>query len=289
MRIVQNILFSGYGSSLFVPVNLAAGEAVSFDFVDTGDNHEGFRINFIDFLIELCQLTVGDDSHNYRLIGVKISGFPVQDSGAPVQLLDDHLIDLFVLFAYDLDLSLNVSGEEYFVQDDGVDQDKEDSVDDLLFVGEEHLENQDRKVKEIEHDRHRKPELFIQDKRWNIHSSRGGSCPDHDSDGKSDHQSAADGCEHPVAGDISKLRNSFKYTENDRVKETADQCCQCEHFSKDNCSKHEHNGVETEDEHGNGDIKIMLKRNSKTSRSPGDQVIWKNKDDNTERIDGVAD
>src|SRR5699024_4754212 len=114
---------SGYGSSLFVPVNLAAGEAVSFDFVDTGDNHEGFRINFIDFLIELCQLTVGDDSHNYRLIGVKIAGFPVQDSGAPVQLLDDHLIDLFVLFAYDLDLSLNVSGEEYFVQDDGVDHD----------------------------------------------------------------------------------------------------------------------------------------------------------------------
>src|SRR5699024_12753357 len=90
------------------------------------------------------------------------------------------------------------------------------SVDDLLCVGEEHQENQDRKVKEIEHDRHRKPELFIQDKRWNIHSSRGGSCPDHDSDGKSDHQSAADGCEHPVAGDISKLRNSFKYAEKDR-------------------------------------------------------------------------
>lgn len=262
---------------------------MSFNFVDAGNNHEGLRINFIDFLIQLCQFPVGNDGHDDRLICMQISGFAMQDSRAAVQLLDDHLIDLFVLFAYDLDLSLDVSGEEYFVQNDGVDQNKENSVDDLLFVGEEHLENQDREVKEIEHDRHRETELFIQYKRRNIHSSGGCTCPDHDSDGKSDHESAADGCKHPVACDICKLRNLFKYTENDRVKETADQCCQCKHFSKDNCSKHKHNGVKTEDEHGNRDIKVMFKSNSKTSRSPGDQVIWKNEDDNTERIDGIAD
>lgn len=52
----------------FVPVNLAAGKAVSFNFIDMRDNHEGFRINPADFLIEFGELAVGDDCHDYRLV-----------------------------------------------------------------------------------------------------------------------------------------------------------------------------------------------------------------------------
>lgn len=41
---------------------------MAFDFIDTGNNHKGFRIDLIYFLVQLGKFPVGDDGHNHRLI-----------------------------------------------------------------------------------------------------------------------------------------------------------------------------------------------------------------------------
>ena len=261
---------------------------MAFDFIDTGNNHKGLRIDLIYFLVQLGKFPVGDDGHNHRLIHMEISGLSVKQGGATVELLDDHLVDLFMLFADDFDLGLGVSGQKYLVKDNGVDQDEQNTVDDLLLVGEEHLEYQDRKVKYIEHHGHWKTEFLVQDQWRNIHTSGRGAGPDDDADGKSDHQSAGDCGEHPVVCNLAKLRDIFKYTEDDRVEETADERGQSEHLSQNDGPKKEHDGIEAKDKSGNRNIKIMFKRDSKTCRSPGDQIVWKNKDGNSKGIDGVA-
>lgn len=219
---------------------------------------------------------------------MKIAGLTVQKRGSTIKFPYDHLIDLVMLFADNLDLSLDMSGQKYFVQYDSIDQDKKNSIDDLLFVGEEHLKDQNSKIKQIQHDRNRKAEFLVQDKRWDIHTTGRCTGPDDNPNGKSDHETTADGGQHLVVCDVGKLRNLFEYAEDNRVKETADQCRQCKHLSKDNCPQHEHYSVEAEDKQGKRNMEIMFKCKSKTCRSPGDQVIWKDEHNNTESIDGVA-
>ena len=86
---------------------------------------------------------------------------------------------------------------------------------------------------------------------------------------------------------LAKLRDIFKYTEDDRVEETADERGQSEHLSQNDGPKKEHDGIEAKDKSGNRNIKIMFKRDSKTCRSPGDQIVWKNKDGNSKGIDAL--
>ena len=93
---------------------------MAFDFIDTGNNHKGFRIDLIYFLVQLGKFPVGDDGHNHRLI--QHGRYPVS-SGKPrmgdrrSELLGRSLVDLFMLFADDFDLGLGVSGQKHLVKD----------------------------------------------------------------------------------------------------------------------------------------------------------------------------
>ena len=151
---------------------------------------------------------------------MEISGLSVKQGGATVELLDDHLVDLFMLFADDFDLGLGVSGQKYLVKDNGVDQDEQNTVDDLLLVGEEHLEYQDRKVKYIEHHGHWKTEFLVQDQWRNIHTSGRGAGPDDDADGKPAHvRHALDHDGSAVSADAHKAR----VTQRELAADTDDQ------------------------------------------------------------------
>src|SRR5699024_9860878 len=112
--------------------------------------------------------------------------------------------DLIVFGADNLDLSLRGAHEQDFVQYHGIDQYKQNAVENLFPVGEHHLQKQDCHVEDVQHDRDREPEFFMEYKRRNIHTSGGGSGTDHDPDGKADHQSAAHGRKHRIIGKITE-------------------------------------------------------------------------------------
>ena len=81
------------------------------------------------------------------------------------------MVQLLILSGNDLDLCSGRSHKKHFIQHHRVNQYQKDTIDDLFFIGKYHLEDQNRKIKHIEHNRYRKSEFLIQYQRRDIHTS----------------------------------------------------------------------------------------------------------------------
>ena len=113
-----------------------------------------------------------------------MTAFHIKERGPPVHFFLYGRADLLIPFADDLCLGLADTNDQYLIQDNG---DHDQAVQDPLPVSKGHLGDKYHEIHHIHGNRHRDPEPLFQYQRRDIHASGGGTCPDHDAQGKSDH------------------------------------------------------------------------------------------------------
>lgn len=181
-------------------MDLLFGKAGAANLIGVADYEEGVGIDIHDKLIKSRHFAPGNDGHKDRLIIFQVSGRRAEKRAAAVKTVKDCLPDFLIMAAHDVYARLMLSDDKHLVKYEGVDHDKQDSVEDFFNIGEKHLSDQDTDIEHIERHGHGNAQLFFQDKRRNVHAAGGSACPDHDSDARADHKTAKYRAEHGIIG-----------------------------------------------------------------------------------------
>lgn len=137
------------------------GEAVAADFVYFVDGDEGVGVGLVDGGKDAVEFAAGGDAEDGAGFLPGEAALGVEEGGADIFLVEELGADLVGVGAHDEELDLGFSGDNDFVQGQSLDDEEKDSVEDLFFMGEGDLEEQDCEVDEIEQGGYGKVEEFV--------------------------------------------------------------------------------------------------------------------------------
>ena len=112
---------------------------------------------------------------------------------------------------------------------------------------------------------------------------------DHNSDPYANHDSGTKNRKHLILCDRRNPRDFLEKLQNKGIITGADQCSECEGFSKDKCTEKKHDGVKDQRSYGKWNVEKVADAKRQTGSSACNDSVWEKKRNDSQAINGVAE
>ena len=264
-------------------------KASAGDAAHLAQHDEGIGIHLVNHLLRAVQLSRRDDAGKHIGFNAQVTGLSVQQGDAPVDVCQNGILHLLGVFGDDFQFGFGGAQRQQFVQGHGVHDNQNDAVEAGVLVGEEHLANQDDKIKYVQADGYGNPEEFLQDQRRNIHAAGAGPQPDDHRQGNADAQAAEEGAEEQILCQNEAAHGPLQDAQEQGVENGAHQCGEGEFLSQDESAQQEHGHIEDAHEDGNIHAGEVVHDQTDTGGAAGNQTGWKDKENDAHGVDEVSE
>lgn len=264
-------------------------EASAGDAAHLAQHDEGVGIHFVNHFLCAVQFPGRDDAGKHIGFDAQVTGLSVQQGDAPVDVFQNGILHLFGMLGDDFQFGFGGAQCQQLVQRHGVHDDQNDAVEAGVLVGEEHLADQDDKIKYVQADGYGNPEEFLQDQRRNIHAAGAGPQPDDHRQRNADAQAAEEGAEEQILCQNEAAHGPLQDAQEQGVENGAHQGGESEFFSQDEGAQQEHGHVEDAHKDGNVHAGEVVHDQTDTGGAAGNQTGGKDKEHDAHRIDEVAE
>ena len=185
---------------LFGEIDALAAESAPAHFGDDAHGEEGVGVDLLHFVFEPHQLARGDDGEEHVALLAQIPRLAVEHGDAAVEVVQDHLSDLGIAVADDLDLHLALPQRRDDFDDDGREHADDDTVEYCLHRGiGKKLQKDDGKIEHPQRDGDGDAEKVLQKEGRDVRAARARPHADDEPDARAEEKGTIEDIEKEVS------------------------------------------------------------------------------------------